>query len=275
MIYLILLFSTINLTEIRVNNSGDTIAYFSPYYELIEGLDSLEKKIFSLTNRERSDNNLSKLKKDKRLKIAGRIHSKDMLEKSYFSHISPDKDGKTPAMRIYNSGIAQLKLSENIARNTGTAVPVLLNNDVDSLARIIMKGWMNSDEHRENILDTEYTHMGIGALYEEETLVVSQEFISDPLDIDEIKGNRRENVYIIKFVFKYPVGRLYVFLDGIQIREEDVEYYKREIKISIPGHSGKYNVDICTRNENIYTCKVRLGVDTDGGLKSIFTSVDW
>jgi len=70
-----------------------------------------------------------------------------MAKNRYFSHTSPVYGSAFDMMQ--NAGISYRSAGENIARGQKTA-------------EAVMKGWMNSPDHRSNILGSGYTKMGIG-----------------------------------------------------------------------------------------------------------------
>lgn len=73
--------------------------------------------------------------------------SLDMATRGFFSHHDPD--GNTPWDRATKAGLSGLG-GENIARGQGDA-------------EAVMKAWMNSPEHRANILNCEFRTLGVGA----------------------------------------------------------------------------------------------------------------
>jgi uncharacterized protein YkwD len=74
-------------------------------------------------------------------------HCVDMDVRDFFSHTNPDGDG--PGDRIAAAEISHAGWGENIA--WGYASP-----------QAVMDGWMNSPGHRANILNSAWTHVGIG-----------------------------------------------------------------------------------------------------------------
>jgi uncharacterized protein YkwD len=70
-----------------------------------------------------------------------------MRDHKYFSHTSPTYG--TPFQMIKSFGITYRSAGENIARGQTTPQKV-----VDA--------WMNSSGHRANILNSSYTHIGVG-----------------------------------------------------------------------------------------------------------------
>jgi uncharacterized protein YkwD len=105
-----------------------------------------EEAVIRLTNQERAANGCSPLRFDSRLRTAARRHSTDMGVHDFFSHTSPD--GDTFADRIETAGYPDPG-AENIARGYSTAAAV-------------MKGWMNSEGHRANILNCGLRAIGVG-----------------------------------------------------------------------------------------------------------------
>ena len=70
-----------------------------------------------------------------------------MVRNHYFDHTS--QDGRSPFDRMKAAGFTGGAMAENIAVGYGTAAEVV-------------EGWMNSDGHRRNILNCDYTMIGIG-----------------------------------------------------------------------------------------------------------------
>lgn len=105
-----------------------------------------EMDVLARTNAARIRAGCSTLRFDPRLATAARAHSADMVDRGYFEHNSPD--GTTPLDRAAAAGYPDLG-GENIAYGQRSAAEV-------------MNDWMNSPEHRSNILDCEYTTVGVG-----------------------------------------------------------------------------------------------------------------
>ncbi|MCT9931388.1 CAP domain-containing protein [Planotetraspora sp. A-T 1434] len=109
---------------------------------------ALENEVVRLTNVERAKAGCGPLKHDAKLRAAAYGHSADMSAKNYFDHTSAD--GRTMKDRIEAAGYTSWKaLGENIAKGYGTAASVV-------------QGWMNSPGHRQNILNCDYTDIGVG-----------------------------------------------------------------------------------------------------------------
>ncbi|MBI2327469.1 CvpA family protein [Candidatus Curtissbacteria bacterium] len=107
-----------------------------------------EQKMLELVNQERIKYGVQPLVWDEARAQVGRNHSKDMFEKGYFSHYSPE--GKDVGDRLEGANIGFTMAGENLA----------LAPDV-TRAHI---GLMNSEGHKRNILDPAFKKIGIGAI---------------------------------------------------------------------------------------------------------------
>ncbi|MET8993073.1 CAP domain-containing protein [Nonomuraea wenchangensis] len=109
---------------------------------------AVENEVVRLTNAERAKGGCGPLTHDPRLRRAAFGHSADMAKNDYFEHDS--QDGRDMGDRIRATGFTGSAWAENIAMGQRTAAEVV-------------KGWMNSDGHRRNIMNCAYTHIGVGA----------------------------------------------------------------------------------------------------------------
>lgn len=108
---------------------------------------SYEQEVIRLVNEIRAENGLKALTYDWELGRVARFKSQDMKDNRYFAHNSPVYG--TPFQMIRNFGISFRSAGENIAK--GYATP-----------QAVVNGWMNSSGHRANILNANYTHIGVG-----------------------------------------------------------------------------------------------------------------
>ncbi len=113
--------------------------------------DDFETLLFRLQNCEREARGLPPLECDLRLVWAGRAHSRDMIERDYFSHVNPD--GEDPGARLEALGMDFRGFGENLA-----LAPTMAHGHT---------GWMNSRGHRETILKDHFTHGGVGVVRSE------------------------------------------------------------------------------------------------------------
>ena len=106
-----------------------------------------EKEVVRLVNVERRANGLPDLTYDWQLSRVARYKSQDMKDNGYFSHTSPTYGSPFQMMKSF--GITYRSAGENIAK--GQATP-----------EAVVKAWMNSPGHRANILNSSFTHIGVG-----------------------------------------------------------------------------------------------------------------
>jgi uncharacterized protein YkwD len=140
-----------------------------------EGLPAIDAAIMKYTNFERSVSGLSTLSWDEDLaKIAIR-NSENMRTRQYFSHFDPD--GHDLAWRLENADYSFDAAGENIAFS---AVPPA-DADPDEVGRHLVQLWMDSPEHRENILSPYYTRIGTGTVYEPDPNRLPRGYISTQL----------------------------------------------------------------------------------------------
>lgn len=107
----------------------------------------LERQIFDLANAIRRREGLGVLRWHEAAAGVARGHSQDMLENNFFAHVSPTKG--TLADRFKRAGIMYRAAGENLAYGYDDAPSA-------------HEGWMNSTGHRANILEEDWTHLGVG-----------------------------------------------------------------------------------------------------------------
>lgn len=108
---------------------------------------SIEQQVVNLVNGERAKVGISPVKLDTELSKVAALKSKDMRDKVYFSHTSPTYGSPFDMMKTY--GITYKYAGENIAAG-------------QTSAESVMNSWMNSPGHKANILNKNYTHIGVG-----------------------------------------------------------------------------------------------------------------
>lgn len=110
----------------------------------------IENEVIRLVNIERSKRGLKPLKANWQLSRVARYKSMDMRDKNYFSHTSPTYGSPFKMMKDFR--IYFTTAGENIAYGQRTAQEV-------------MNSWMNSEGHRNNILSSNFTEIGVGIAY--------------------------------------------------------------------------------------------------------------
>lgn len=110
--------------------------------------ENSEIEMFRLVNEERGKRGAKVLVWDPGLVAVGRDHAKDMWERRYFGHVSPE--GEDVGNRLEEAEIVYRFAGENLA-----LAPTV------STAHM---GLMNSEGHRENILGSNFGKVGVGVI---------------------------------------------------------------------------------------------------------------
>lgn len=107
-------------------------------------------ELLQTTNSERSILQKNELILNTQLSSAAQAKANDMVQQNYWSHTAPD--GKTPWVYLNDSRYAYESAGENLAFGFMNASQVVT-------------GWMNSLEHRENVLNGNYQEVGFGIVH--------------------------------------------------------------------------------------------------------------
>jgi len=144
--------------------------------------------VFQATNELRQQNRLPKFVPNRELHLAGALHIDEMRRKGFFDHVNPyNKAQKTLGQRIKYQGGQFNYMAENLAllpsfnsRNdtyryrkvdrryrffelNGSKLPV---HTYESFAKEVVYEWYKSKGHRQNLLNSELTHIGIAVYIE-------------------------------------------------------------------------------------------------------------
>jgi uncharacterized YkwD family protein len=103
-------------------------------------------RILQQANAERAKVGAKPLTSNTDLNKLATMKSQDIVEKNYFSHQSPTYGSPFDMMKTY--GVSYMYAGENLA--------------IDSDADRAHNAWMNSEGHRRNILNPDFTEIGIG-----------------------------------------------------------------------------------------------------------------
>lgn len=107
--------------------------------------NSYAAQVVRLVNEERAKAGLSALTVDSGLEAAGLVRAREIV--TSFSHTRPD--GSSFATAIREQGVSYRGAGENIA--WGQKSP-----------EAVVEAWMNSEGHRANILNKNFTRIGVG-----------------------------------------------------------------------------------------------------------------
>jgi uncharacterized protein YkwD len=160
-----------------------------------------EKEVVDLTNLERKKKDLPPLKPNPLLYKIARDHSANMAKQRQMKHVLGDTAPdilaarmvglpslpfgsgsfmavyalvsgrtKTPFQRILAAGYDYRYAGENIAEA-----------DRDFAAKVIVKDWMESENHRKNILYPKFTEIGVGIIPGKKDLLYYTQVFGTPL----------------------------------------------------------------------------------------------
>lgn len=123
------------------------------------------EEMLVLVNQERQERGLSTLSLDSQLSLAANLKAQDMFANNYWAHTSPS--GMSPWVFIKSARYEYLYAGENLARGFTSSADVV-------------KAWMESPSHRDNMLSPNYDEIGFailpGTLTGEETVLVVEMF---------------------------------------------------------------------------------------------------
>jgi uncharacterized protein YkwD len=153
--YVILLllstFAGITLTQ----NDGNGFVWASDHRigvengkELLLAMNDKQSKLLHKINNARRSRNLSPLRFSNTLSRAAQSHVRDIVEHN-FDLTHTGSDGSSVADRASREGYPNRYVGENVAAG---------NYSVEDT----FEQWMDSSGHRDNILDPDYTEIGIG-----------------------------------------------------------------------------------------------------------------
>ena len=126
------------------------IAHADTSYAPLEAVLAQETAAIDLMNADRIANGLSPLEFDPSLATVARWRSEDMAARGYFSH---DIGGYQVFQVLRDQGVTYRVAGENLAYNYYSS---------EETAARAERALMESPSHRDNILRSDYTHIGIG-----------------------------------------------------------------------------------------------------------------
>ena len=149
-------------------------------------LPRLQAVLFFLTNEVRVKNNLPPLEYSRTLEETAHMHAEDMVKQNFFSHMNPKVSSKnSPNDRAKLNRISNPFLAENIIEGYGLQYTskktvylrgkgnfsykpdgeLLQPHTYLSLGETLITGWMNSKDHRKNILSQQALQLGCGIYF--------------------------------------------------------------------------------------------------------------
>ena len=121
-----------------------------------------EIQVANLVNAERSKAGVPALRFDSEISYIARFKSGEMMALQYFGHESPIYGSPSAMLKLF--GVQPNTVAENIAKGPKTPQEV-------------MNMWMNSYEHRNNILNPIFNAIGVGFVYDRQNTYWTQLFV--------------------------------------------------------------------------------------------------
>jgi len=119
--------------------------------------DKLENEIHTEINEQRQAAGVSALRHDERMRTYAAGYSGRMATEDFFSHTPPD-------------GVIKERISCEASGENLFLLPDTKGNESE-LAAEIVSGWMDSKQHRQNILDPRWREEGVGVSVAGDTIV--------------------------------------------------------------------------------------------------------
>jgi uncharacterized protein YkwD len=123
--------------------------------------DAAADQLRAAINEERQAAGVAELAPSDTLAEAGRKHSEDMHQRSFYAHENPD--GEQPWHRV------PCRASENIHRGEITTElrgfesgKTFNTTTADGIAGYVITGWVNSSGHYQNMTRSEWAEIGVG-----------------------------------------------------------------------------------------------------------------
>lgn len=130
---------------------------------------ALEQRLHAAVNEVRARRHLIALERRPDLDAVARAHSRDMVERRYFAHETPE--GLSPLDRLERAHVAGFALA---AENIGIT-------DRPEPDREILQAWIHSEAHRRNLFAPSFNATGIGiARAPNGSLVYTQLYVTYP-----------------------------------------------------------------------------------------------
>jgi uncharacterized protein YkwD len=139
-------------------------------------LRNVAHRVFGLTNDIRRQYSLPPLDWEGALSGVCQAYGADMLQRRFFSHTNPEGLTAGERLKPFYSGPVY-GWGENIWEGSNLSAP-----DNEALARTMMNSWISSPGHRQNLLNPDYTHLGVGVAASGREIRAAQLFATLPRD---------------------------------------------------------------------------------------------
>ena len=136
----------------------------------------MESRFADLVNEERAKVGLPPLRLRPALRQPARFHSLDMAANNFFSHVGPDARSVSDRIALLDRGLVSRAQGENLALGEGFP-------PTEDVVALLHRGLMDSEGHRNNILNPKWTHFAIGIVRVGDRVAVTQIFVIESGEI--------------------------------------------------------------------------------------------
>jgi uncharacterized protein YkwD len=127
----------------------------------------LEEAVFRSVNQARVEKSLPPLQENPQVQQIARRHSEDMAARHFFGHLNPD--GQDVVDRLRAQGVKEF---------TAAGENIFIAKKVTDPAQVAVRDWLNSPNHRRNLLNPRYTAGGVGISQGEKgTIYITQVYL--------------------------------------------------------------------------------------------------
>jgi len=162
---------------------GKTIPLIPDFFDLTQrdffegtmSFSAARSELLNYINSSRQDHGLSSVTTTTSLNSVAQSHAEDMANNDYFSHIN--LKGQSPEDRRMEAGLP-MPISENIAKDVSIT--------------FAHHGLMRSGNHRKNILQKDWTTVGLGISLKDGYLYVVEEFSTDTFSQSTLENYKNE-----------------------------------------------------------------------------------
>lgn len=138
-----------------------------------------ERLVFEEANEVRGEHGVGETERVGALSESATVHAGNMAENEYVGHVTPageDVGGRysgscdtTGNTRKYSENAAAVDFKEPLDGWNGTEL-----DSEEDIAEFVVKAWLNSSEHRENLLEPQNEGMGVGVRLQDGKVFVVQ-----------------------------------------------------------------------------------------------------
>ena len=162
------------LLSLHIGCENDSISNAADNVDLNSEIDSslqqiITQKIFEKTNAIRTSRGLSELAQNDDMDQLAQLHSNNMVEYNFYSHV--DHQGKSPSQRADDLNFGWRRIAENIAQVPWHENVLKCGNtrSAESISECVVEGWRNSPGHYANMIG-EFNQLGVGVAFTNDSI---------------------------------------------------------------------------------------------------------